>query len=77
MAALFLVICCFSQAVAQTIDKIDDKAIWLYHPDKDQYTGSYEWWYLDAHLDNGWLVRDGIRHSPLRPLWNITNTART
>ena len=29
---------------------------WLYHADKDNLLGSYEWWYLDAHLDDGYLV---------------------
>ena len=55
-AVLLLLICCFSQAFGQTVKKIDDASAWLYHPDKDQYVGSYEWWYMDAHLDNGWLV---------------------
>jgi hypothetical protein len=36
--------------------KFDAEAQWLYQKDKDKYMGSYEWWYYDAHLDNGYLV---------------------
>jgi hypothetical protein len=56
IVVLILFICCFSQAFAQPTNKINDEAVWLYHPDKDKFTGSYEWWYMDAHLDNGYLV---------------------
>ena len=33
-----------------------DYAINLYHPEKDKEFGAYEWWYLDAHLDNGYII---------------------
>ena len=58
---LYLVItlmafCCCNLSFAQTLTKVDDKAIWMYHPDKDQYIGAYEWWYADAQLENGCLL---------------------
>jgi hypothetical protein len=56
VALLFFAICCFSPAFGETAGKVDDEAAWSYHPGKDASAGSYEWWYLDAHLDNGYLV---------------------
>ena len=42
------------------INKIDCVAAWLYHPDKDTFMGSYEWWYLDAQLENKYVVTIGF-----------------
>lgn len=56
LAVLLFAICLISPAFGQPVNKVDDVAVWLYHPEKDSSIGSYEWWYLDAHLDNGYLV---------------------
>ena len=53
---VLIVVCCSSLAFGQLNKKIDEKALWMYHPEKDKYLGSYEWWYMDAHLDNGLLL---------------------
>lgn len=51
-----LVVCCSSLAFAQAPPPIDDNAAWMYHPEKDKNFGAYEWWYMDIHLDNGYLL---------------------
>jgi hypothetical protein len=56
VAVVLLALCCFSPAFAQSINRIDARAAWMYHADKDKSAGSYEWWYMDAHLENGYLV---------------------
>ncbi|GEM_PF-6747285 len=56
VALSLFAIFCFSPVFGQSVEKVDDLVIWMYHPEKDQSIGSYEWWYLDAHLDNGYLV---------------------
>ena len=56
LLVVFIVLCCSSLALGQVNKKIDAESLWMYHPDKDKYLGSYEWWYMDAHLDNGLLL---------------------
>ena len=34
-----------------------------YHPDKDNEPGSYEWWYTDAELDNGYVLQINFMHT--------------
>ena len=56
LLVVFLAVCCFSKAYPQSIDKVDAREAWSYHSDMAKYTGAYEWWYIHAHLDNGYLV---------------------
>ena len=66
---VFLTVFCCSLASAQSLNKVNDKAIWLYHPEKDKNIGAYEWWYADIQLENGYLlaIMFGVPNQFLEP----------
>ena len=69
LAIVILTVCCCSLAFGQMIKEFDGKGMWMYHPDKDKNLGSYEWWYMDAQLENGYLlaIMFGVPNQFLEP----------